>query len=225
MFVSLSHTLNSRTPTYGKRNNFIISKKKTSNSRGKASGCLLTFHNHTGTHVDFPSHFIKNGKNFSNYNQNYFIYKKILIINLKKIKPSYLISIKDIKNQKLTSSIINKKKNTIDFILFKTNFERFREKDKYIFYNPGIDPLMGEFLKKNFPKLKAIGFDFISLSSFQNSEEGKKAHIEFLKRGILIYEDMKLKFINKDSKIKKIFCFPLPVEEIDGSPCSILAQI
>ncbi|NCV80362.1 MAG: cyclase family protein, partial [Actinobacteria bacterium] len=36
--------------------------------------CLLTFHNHTGTHVDFPSHFIKNGKNFSNYSQNYFIY-------------------------------------------------------------------------------------------------------------------------------------------------------
>ena len=152
------------------------------------------------------------------------IIKIILIINLKKIKPSYLISIKDIKNQKLTTSIINKK-NTIDFILFKTNFERFREKDKYIFYNPGIDPLMGEFLKKNFPKLKAIGFDFISLSSFQNSEEGKKAHIEFLKRGILIYEDMKLKLINKNSKIKKIFCFPLPVEEIDGSPCSILAQI
>jgi kynurenine formamidase len=35
--------------------------------------------NHLGTHIDYPSHIIKNGKNSSDYDINYLIGNSIII--------------------------------------------------------------------------------------------------------------------------------------------------
>lgn len=35
--------------------------------------------NHSGTHIDYPSHLILNGKNSSDYDINYFIGESIVI--------------------------------------------------------------------------------------------------------------------------------------------------
>ena len=222
MYLNLTHELNKKTPTYGNRNVFSIQEVKKSDSKHRSAGCKIQFHNHTGTHIDFPSHFIKNGKNFSSYKKNFFLFKKILMIKINIFKNSYLIDKDDFK--KIKTKIKNK---DIDFVLIKTNFGKLRKKNrnKFIFNGPGIKSVVAPYLKKKFPNLKCIGFDFISLSSFKHSLEGKKSHIEFLKRNILIIEDMNLEQIKYNTLIKELFCIPLPIKEIDGSPCNIIAKV
>ena len=82
----------------------------------------------------------------------------------------------------------------------------------------------GEEIKIKCPSLKIIGFDFISLSSFQNRLLGRKAHYEFLlKNDILLIEDMNLDNLQNIS-ITSIIALPLLLDGIDGSPITILAE-
>ena len=64
----------------------------------------------------------------------------------------------------------------------------------------------------------------ISLTSQLDKQEGKKAHIEFLvKNDILVIEDMNLENLN--STPFELIVSPLLIEDIDGSPCTIIARL
>ena len=68
-----------------------------------------------------------------------------------------------------------------DLLLIKTGFAIFRnsndplEREKYVSQGPGISPEIGNWLRK-FRNVRAIGFDFISLTSYQHREIGRRAH-------------------------------------------------
>jgi len=84
---------------------------------------------------------------------------------------------------------------------------------------------VGTWLKQNYSSVRAIGFDFISLSSYQNRVIGRESRRVLLggEKHILIIEDMKLDEI--DDHINKLFILPLRVSEADGPPCNVIAQI
>ena len=66
--------------------------------------------------------------------------------------------------------------------------------------------------------------DLISISSYSNREEGRKAHHAFLDSDkgdpILLIEDMK---IDTDGPFNKVIVAPLLIDSADGSPCTVLA--
>ena len=66
--------------------------------------------------------------------------------------------------------------------------------------------------------------DLISISSYSNREEGRKAHHAFLNpdegEPILLIEDMKL---DTNSSFNKVIVAPLLIDNADGSPCTVLA--
>ena len=72
-----------------------------------------------------------------------------------------------------------------------------------------------------------IGFDSISLTSYQHREIGRKAHQCFLGDGegepILIIEDMNLDPLQ--TKPIKVFSIPMLYEKADGAPTTIVATI
>ena len=55
-------------------------------------------------------------------------------------------------------------------MIYKTGFGKFRGKESYWKNNPGFAPEVAEILRDNFPNLRAVGMDFISLTAFQNRE-------------------------------------------------------
>ena len=64
----------------------------------------------------------------------------------------------------------------------------------------------------------------ISLTSKLDRGEGKKAHLQFLiEHDILVVEDMNLE--NLFNKPKNLIVSPLLFENLDGSPCTIIASI
>ena len=64
---------------------------------------------------------------------------------------------------------------------------------------------MGVYLERNFPQLKDIAFDVISLSSLTDLDRGRKTHRKILGRGIRIYEEVQLSILNYDPDKKMVF--------------------
>lgn len=210
--VVLSHQINSKTPLYGGKGKVRISPKK-SIKRGDTSNSLnLNFSNHTGTHVDVPHHFIQSGKTLTDFSPQKWLFKNVLVLE-KEVSPGQVID----------GNILGevKREGNVQLLILKTGFEKYRSTEAYIKQSPVFPVKTIRFLKKKFPKLQAIGFDFISLSSLLNREEGRRAHKELLKDDILIVEDMRLSSL-KD-KPDFILVSPLWIEGADGSPVSVWA--
>ena len=119
-----------------------------------------------------------------------------------------------------------------DLLLIKTGYSSFRnindslEREMCISQGPGISPDIGNWLRK-FLNLRAIGFDFISLTSYQHREIVRKGYHCFLNEGdgepILIIEHMNLEQLR--TMPKNIFSIPKLYEKNDGAPTHILATI
>ena len=115
-----------------------------------------------------------------------------------------------------------KKLGNIEILILKTDFGRHRGENVYWKNQPVIPSNLASILKNKFKKLRAFGFDLISLTSKLDREEGKKAHIEFLiNNDILIIEDMSLSKLKKTPKM--IVVSPLMIDKADGVPCNILS--
>tara|TARA_B100001250_G_scaffold149451_1_gene128043 strand:+ start:40110 stop:40763 length:654 start_codon:yes stop_codon:yes gene_type:complete len=214
-YIYLSYFLNSSTPLYGGKKGIEVNIDKSISKGDSANTKNIIFHNHSGTHIDFPNHFYEKGKTSSDYSANFWIFDCPFIYHIPKSQSEIIvpddINLKDIPS------------NT-DFLIFDTGFYKLRDDESFWKFNPGVHPDVAKFLRINFPKLKVLGMDFISLTSYQHRVLGRKAHKSFLgKNNILLVEDINLNDINVQPK--KIYCIPLLIESIDGSPVTLIAEI
>ena len=213
--IFLSYFTDTHTPIYGGEK-IIEIKDKSSISNGDSSNSkILKFPNHSGTHIDFPNHFAENGKTINDYESSFWLFKNITVLK-------YLA--KD--NEIINETLINKNEipAETDFLIINTEFYKKRESKEYWNNNPGLSPSLAAKLKSICPNLKVIGFDFISLTSYQNRILGRESHKEFLvKNDILIIEDMDLRNIDNKNFIS-ITALPLLFEKLDGAPITILAN-
>lgn len=214
--IYLSHFIDAETPTYGNRT--IIKIDQTSSIKDGDTANSFSFStssNHIGTHIDLPSHFFDSEKNVSFYNPNAWIFNKIGLIDIQ-ILSSKLI---DLDADELNLDY------KIDLLLIRTGYEQFRNEDKYWNNYPGFKLSFIKKIKNKYKNLRAIGFDFISLTSPINKEEGKKCHLELLNpdKEIFIIEDMKLS--NVKNKIKNVTIAPWQINRMDSAPVTIIAEI
>ena len=205
----LSHFINEATPIYGGASDQIKLEKLTAIKNGNTANSLyLKLPNHCGTHIDFPLHFSDKGKNINDYPPEFWIFKEVGFIE------------SSIDNIQENLSGLNK---NIEFLIIKTGFGKHRYQNRYWSKQPIILSSLAAEIKRNFPKIRAFGFDMISLTSKLDRDEGKKAHEEFLlEKNILVVEDMNLEFLKTSPK--ELYIFPLLIEGADGSPCTIIAN-
>lgn len=215
----LSHYLEANTPTYGNRDKLTIkevSKIKDGSSANSSDWHFST--NHFGTHIDAPLHFFENGKTITDFPVKFWFSRKCFLLDIP-CERGVLIDY---------SNIFETIPQDTEVLLLRTGYENYRKEDKYWNDNPGLSSSLGEWLKRNILDLKIIGFDFISLTSWNFREEGKTAHREFLgesvERGpICIVEDMALSKVK--GSIENIFISPLFVKGANGSPVTVFANL
>ncbi len=213
----LSYFINQRTPLYGGEKAIEIEKRSEISKGASSNTKYLKFPNHTGTHIDFPNHFSDKGKTINDYPALFWIFNKVAVIPVP-VEQDQIIVEDDVE-------IKNISKDT-DFLILKTNFGKYRNEKIYWNNNPGLSPELALALRKGLPKLKVIGFDFISVSGYQNRMLGREAHKAFLlENDILLIEDMKLELLKENDKIIRLIALPLFVNKIDGVPISIIAVI
>ena len=214
--IWLSHILSEETPLYGGAANLYIQKEKSISLGDSCNTSYLRIPSHSGTHVDTPRHFIKDGKTIESFAANEWIFNRPLILNIE-IRPGQLIEPIHVSAYDIIEQA--------DILIFKTGFEKFRGEDIYWQQNPGIAPELAEILNLKCPNLRAIGMDFISISSLKHKEKGKMAHKVFLERGMLIFEDMRLCELQSYTRLEKIIALPLRFQNGDGAPVSIIGMI
>ena len=221
-YVLLSHTINENTPLYGDTPMPRILAHSRISEGDSSNTAILSIHNHTGTHIDAPKHFIDDGKSISEYTLYELVFKKPVIVDCPKDDAS-LITPQDLQH---ASHMLQNS----DCLLLRTGFGQFRSEDRYRTHNPGIAPETILWVRRNYPNIKCIGIDSISISSFQHRVAGREAHkmafveMNELGKPLLLIEDMKLDMITRDNMFT-IIVLPWQVEDLDSVPCNIVATI
>lgn len=216
----LSHILDNHTPTYGNRNKFNSVKKSDISNGDIANNTTIETTVHIGTHIDMPYHFFDDGQTIEDFSADFFCFKNILFLE---IKPKELI----IKDELLNELEKIQNKNTYELLIVKTDICYKRGSQEFWESNYGFDPSIAEYLRINFLNIRVIGFDSISVSSFQNRMIGRKAHRAFLnpKSPILLLEDMDLTKVDKNTKFIQITIAPLRIAKSDGLPCTVIGKL
>lgn len=215
----LSHILDNNTPTYG--NAYSIDIKRThSISKGDvANESMITTTTHIGTHIDLPYHFFEEGKTIESYEASYWVFDDPLVVELEMdeliIGKSLIHTLQKYQHLK-----------AIDLLIVKTGMEEYRGREAYWKNNPGFDPALYSELMQLFPRLRAFGFDSISLTAYAYPDIGRKAHRAFLNpdQPLLVIEDMHLNGISEED-ISKVIVSPMRIAKCDGMPCTVIAEL
>lgn len=220
-FIWLSYPLNEATPAYGGGQGLVIKPLQSIANGDSSNTAAWHLPNHLGTHVDAPRHFFQSGDPVDVYPPEFWFFEKVSLVEVKPDTMGQLIG---------PELVIPFLQGTPDIVLIKTNMGQCRKQRRYWEVNPGLSPDLGSELRDHFPSLRGVGVDFISISSWQNRPVGREAHRAFLDpaasgRPIILIEDMNLSSISGSTRIHRIIVVPLRVENADGAPCSVIAEV
>ncbi len=206
--IFLSHFISENTPLYGGEKSITLRQVKSIKKGDSCNTMYWSFPNHIGTHVDAPSHFLEKGLSISDFNAGFWIFNEVTLIEIFNVKPGCIIEPENINNIK-----------DCELLLIKTGFEKYRAEEIYWQNSPSLHPKLAFYLKDKCPFLRAIGIDFISISSLSNRELGRKAHRAFLERDIILIEDMKLSEIHYSPDT--VIVAPLLIKDADAAPATV----
>lgn len=212
----LSYIISENSPSYGNRERVELLRLKSIKNGNTANDSKIEMSVHIGTHIDMPYHFYEKGQTIKDFESDFFVFSRPLIVE---IKPKNLI----IKNE-LIDVLTNHTDEGYDIIIVKTGICDIRGTEDFWSKNYGFDPSIYGVLKDRFPNVRAFGFDSISISSFQHGNVGKEAHKKFLNpiNPIILIEDMDLRSVKGNDKFEKVIVLPLRIDECDGLPCTII---
>jgi kynurenine formamidase len=208
----LSYSLDEKTPTYGNGVHFKRVLDKCIEHGASCNQMTFSVSNHVGTHLDCPFHFDQEGLKVTDYAASFWECQNISLIETSAY--DLLIDLEKYESQIKPNS---------DIVLVKTGFCNKRDQEIYWSANPGIAAKSADFLRRRCPQVKFLGMDLISLTSYVNREEGKKAHQAFLRhqKPILIIEDMDLRTLT--AAPQKVLISPLRITNADGGPVTVFS--
>jgi kynurenine formamidase len=174
---------------------------------------LLFLSSHTGTHLDAPYHFAKNGLKINQIPLDRLIGKAVLI-KLKKPKNSPITKSDVISFEKKNGKIPNHTS-----IFFYTSWQKNLKKGNYFTENPGLDSTAAKYLASK--KINLVGIDSPSIDL--GKDESFCVHHILSKNNILIVEN--LTNLNKiKSKEFNFTILPLKLKNATGSPVRAIAS-
>jgi len=218
-WIYLSHFLDTSTPAYGGGETFQTVFLKSMERNDSCNTARWTLPNHIGTHIDCPRHFSRNGKTLSDYPAEFWLFKSVSFVDISPVTPAQQIDMTVLQFGKILPET--------DLLLIKTGFGEKRSDQVYWEENPSFSSDLAEYLRKQCTKLRVMGFDTISLSSWKDRELGRKAHRAFLdtQQPIMLLEDMDFSQFESGTPIIQVIISPLPVRNADASPCTVLAEV
>ena len=174
---------------------------------------LLFLSSHTGTHLDAPYHFVKNGLKINQIPLDRLIGKAILI-KIKKTKNNAITKSDIILFERKNGKIPNKSS-----IFFFTGWQKNLQKKNYFTENPGLDISAAKYIASK--KTNLVGIDSPSIDL--GNDELFNVHHIFSKNNILIVENLtNLKKIS--SKEFNFTILPLKLKDATGSPVRAIAS-
>ena len=218
--IQISYPLTTSTPLYPGTPPLSISPVKDFSTGDSARTSLISFSSHAGTHIDLPSHVCRE------YPENYlFNWDEIrdicpcCCIDLKKegeepIQPVDLI-------RTITPD------PELQVLLIRTGTWQIRSSvpESYSKSHPWLHPDCVSLLRQQFPSLRLLGVDLVSITNPAFREYGREAHRQLLCAGspVLILEDLDLSSGLLTRGTMRLTIIPYVQEPVDGVPvwCSV----
>ncbi len=173
---------------------------------------LLFLSSHSGTHMDAPFHFVKDGLKIHQIDANRFV-RDAVILKLKK-GPNQSITKKDIiQFEKKFGKIPNDAT-----IIIATGWYKNLTKKTYFEKNPGLSSSAADYLSSK--KINLVGIDSPSIDVGSNKEFS--VHKILSKNNIIIVENLANLEKIKSPKFKFI-ALPLKLKDATGSPIRAIA--
>jgi arylformamidase len=207
-FIDLSHNLKNGMPFYPGTLPPDFNEVSTVEKNG-FSERHLSMLSHTGTHIDFPAHLIKNGKTQSDYPIEMFIGKALKI----NIESNNDLSIDFIKHRIAISGMP-------DFILLSNGWDKYWGSDNYFEGFPLPNQKALEYICAL--NIKGIGIDSVSIDKVGSAE--LKNHFIVFEKKLFIIENL-INLRDLPDYLFEFFCLPLKIEKGDGSPVRAFASI
>lgn len=206
--VDLTHTLKTGITVYPGTQSPVI-EEVCSIARDGFSERFIQMYSHTGTHIDLPAHILSEGNSISHLKVDRFT--------------GTALKFNVTGSNGLTIEIFKKRIDEFglpDFIIFETAWDRFWESDKYFSDFPLPDNKIIEFISRL--GVKGVGIDTISIDPV--GSENLPNHHSILSKNCIIIENLTGLSQLPDSMFE-FYCFPLKIENGDGSPVRAVARI
>ena len=179
---------------------------------------------HTGTHIDTPWHFNDAGKKILDFSIEDFIFHRVALLDIPK-QPWETIEKSDLT---LFEDVIR----SSEAVLIRTGFGVYRVKDPELYFraNPGFSTEAAHYLT-SFSGLRCVGIDMNSVENLERKRPlNYPVHHAFLDRlePMILIEDIDYSCLEDHPvpvKIQRLFAFPLRMEELEGSPVTLVAEM
>ncbi len=208
--IDLTHTIQPDMPVYpGTETPALIPANSYEKDGFKET--KLQMYTHTGTHMDPPAHLFPNRTTLDEFPASQFI-GMALVIDCRDLQEGDAITMAYLRRY-------GHKVIRADFLLFNLGWDKRWGTDAYFGDYPCIDDEVLEYIIKG--GYKGIGFDVIGLDPIadENLTRHKKL---FQKCDIVNIENLKNLDLCGDD-LFRFSCFPLKIENSDGSPVRAVA--
>lgn len=177
---------------------------------------------HCGTHYDAPWHFNPLGPKITELPIEYFWFENVFELDLPK-KAGEGVLAEDLKPWE-------EEIRKADLLLIRTGFSSVRHEDPEVYGHNGpyLSPEAAEYLVREFPELRTVGLDFLSVGSPAN-DLAEAAHRMllgcFTEHFVTAIEDMDLSCLHeKHGKIRRVIAAPLRIAGTDSSQVCVIAE-
>lgn len=183
----------------------IIKRTKNMDAGDKDNVSFIKMCSHTGTHMDAPLHFIKNGKGLDQMPLDAAIGPSRVLA----IRDKYRIEVKELKPFSIKSG---------ERVIFKTKNSscwKARGFKKDFVY---IAPEAAEYLVSL--GVRAVGVDYLSVGGYH--KDGAQTHKILLKAGVWIVEGLSLYKVKPGNY--DLICLPIKIFNSDGAPARAIIR-
>lgn len=208
--IDLTHTIKENMPVYPGDDTPKLIPVSTYEKDGFKE-TLLEMYSHTGTHMDTPAHIFAGRTALDEFPIEQFI-GRALVIDCRDLEEAQVISMECI------NKVLDRAKKA-DFLLFNLGWDKRWGTDSYFGDYPCINDEVLDFIING--DYKGIGFDVMGLDPISDVNLPRHKRL-FQDTDIINIENLK----NLDLCGSNLFyfsCFPLKIENCDGSPIRAVA--
>ena len=205
-YIDISSTVDKNMPHWPTSSRPVIKRLFSLAKGSKSNVSWIGMGIHTGTHIDAPEHFIRNGNTIDKIKIKSLI-GKCYVCNTKNrgvIDVSYLNSIKVPQGVKK--------------ILFHTKNSSFWKDSKFHKDFVALTPQAARWIVKK--GINLVGIDYLSIERF--GEKGNRTHKILLKKKVIIVEGLNLSHV-KDG-VYKLIVLPIKIKGCEGAPARAILE-
>jgi arylformamidase len=224
MVVELSITMDEQCPVYPGTKKTRYDRVARMADGGQNNITYLSRHLlHTGTHVDAPFHFDKDGRTIEEIPIEDFVYSSPIVLDVPKGRGE-LIGLRDLEPHMDRIKLA-------DLVIFNTGYYRYQaDETRYQDQFPAIDVEVARLLRDELLNVVGIAIDTLSVESVHGTENDFPVHKTLLhhdwssNRTLLIFENVNIAPLAA-MQPRRIWALPVRFAGTEAAPVAMIAEV